>query len=103
MRISDWSSDVCSSDLDALRTTLPDAEATRATVIGYGWDVVAWRLPAAGGDWTLRVPRHAEAIAAIEGQTCLADVPVRYELQSEERRGGNRWVIPGRSRGSPSH
>ena len=87
--------------VEALRAALPNAEVTRATVIGYGWDVVAWRLPAAHEDWTLRVPRHAEAIAAIEGQTCLADVLVRGASISGAAGPGERLTgrHAGRSRG----
>lgn len=56
----------------ALRTEVPEARATRASVAGVGWDVVAWRVPAADGDWLVRVPRFPEARATIEGQCRLA-------------------------------
>lgn len=62
-----------SAVIDALQADLPDVDATHATVAGRGWDVLAWRVPAADGDWLLRVPRLAEAIPTIEGQHRLAE------------------------------
>ncbi len=62
-----------SAVIDALQADLPDVDATYATVAGRGWDVVAWRVPAADGDWLLRVPRLAEATPTIEGQYRLAE------------------------------
>lgn len=59
--------------IDALRIDLPEASAAHATVVGRGWDVVAWRVPAPDGDWLLRVPRIPEAIPTIEGQHRLAE------------------------------
>ncbi len=40
-------------------------------VIGEGWNATAWRVPADGADWVLRVPRVPEAVPELEGQTCL--------------------------------
>lgn len=58
----------------ALRTQVPGARPDQAEVAGRGWDVTAWRIPADGGDWTARVPRHPGGAQSIEAQTCLAGV-----------------------------
>jgi aminoglycoside phosphotransferase (APT) family kinase protein len=58
--------------VEAIRTVLPNADTSRATIAGNGWDVIAWRVPAPDGDWLLRVPRLAEARPTIEGQHRLA-------------------------------
>src|SRR3546814_5014510 len=87
MRISDWSSDVCSSDLlkyvggrEALET-LPDRHAAAAL-----------------GD---TIFRHGEAAAK---RILLKAVNnVRKEQRSEERRVGKECVSTCRSRWSPYH
>ncbi len=58
--------------IEAMRTALPNADTSRATIVGNGWDVIAWRVPAPDGDWLLRVPRLAEARPTIEAQHRLA-------------------------------
>lgn len=58
--------------IEAMRAALPNADTSHAAIAGTGWDVVAWRVPAAGGDWLLRVPRLAEARPTIEAQHRLA-------------------------------
>jgi aminoglycoside phosphotransferase (APT) family kinase protein len=40
-------------------------------VIGEGWNAIAWRVPDPSGDWALRVPRIADALPEMAGQTCL--------------------------------
>src|SRR3546814_4629855 len=94
MRISDWSSDVCSSDLGAIaglgiadrqpRAVVPDDDLARA--------VLAFRnrsLKAAVVDrMVLDMHRHA-LLARVE--------------RSEERRVGKECVSTCRSRGSPYH
>lgn len=58
--------------MHALRADLPDADPSRARVVGRGWDVIAWRVPAPDSDWLVRVPRLAEARPTIEAQHRLA-------------------------------
>src|SRR3546814_10639020 len=80
MRISDWSSDVCSSDLQRIRAA-------------RGYERIALSahicrqplLPRLGGE-RLRTVRIAE-----------------YEVRSEERRVGKECVSTCRSRWSPYH
>src|SRR3546814_14912189 len=116
MRISDWSSDVCSSDLDlALQEGEPDRSAALIS------EIVTWRRanqpggPNAGSVFTnpagdsagrlideagckgLRVgsaevsSKHANFIQADEGGSA-DDVLALMGERSEERRGGKEWV-----------
>src|SRR3546814_17143841 len=100
MRISDWSSDVCSSDLPGLVCAAHlgagfaeggclDAVRTLATA-------VARRACNAGGGLALARDRprrrHAPLALAPAGSACV---------RSEERRGGKACVSTCRSRGEP--
>src|SRR3546814_16792110 len=95
MRISDWSSDVCSSDLSAVRAggsvkrdavedrahrVLADAEVERAAV--------RLRIPVVCGDG-----ERAERICALDGGVVAAGA-----VRSEESRGGKGCGSTGRSR-----
>src|SRR3546814_11939732 len=98
MRISDWSSDVCSSDLDLVL----GAEDVRV-VLGEGahpHDAVqrARRFVAEAGA-ELRQPQRQVAIAL---QPLLEDQHVA-RARSEERRVGKECVSTCRSRWSPYH
>src|SRR3546814_13929157 len=125
MRISDWSSDVCSSDLRFDWTRLRDnvlAEVTRleglygqtldnhkvtvfktrATVIGPqavrladGQELTAERILIATGGWPF-VPDFPGSEHAITSNAV-------FHPSSEERRVGNELVRQCRSRGSPDH
>src|SRR3546814_6676175 len=85
MRISDWSSDVCSSDLQALsdiyRVMRPGEPPTRETAEalfdGLFFDAERYDLSAVGR--------------------------VKLNMRSEERRVGKECVSTGRSRWSPYH
>src|SRR3546814_7889715 len=79
MRISDWSSDVCSSDL--------------VPVIGQG----TWRM---GEEASLHKKEVAALRLGIELGMTLIDTA---EMRSEERRVGKECVSTCRSRWSPSH
>src|SRR3546814_4381015 len=81
MRISDWSSDVCSSDL------LFDLSARRARDIGWSGHV----------NWLIALP--ALALVAI----LAADWVTIAAYRSEERRVGKECVSTCRSRWSPYH
>src|SRR3546814_14490084 len=90
MRISDWSSDVCSSDLAALHAGLL-AEAEPRPVL-----VVEQRAGGAGGD-----AGEAEGAArSVDGDA--AEGRARRQ-RSEERRVGKECVSTCRSRWSPYH
>src|SRR3546814_20442943 len=119
MRISDWSSDVCSSDLCFLLDPYPDSlkcvsEAQRK-VVTIAQRVV--RAPA-GEDGVVDarrqrfgdVDRGAEIILLSSFDEVLdrirrraVDVPFHAELRSEERRVGKECVSTCRSRWSALH
>src|SRR3546814_15284745 len=96
MRISDWSSDVCSSDLPAALDDLADlAAAWRGTA------ETALESGQQGGSFLL-VTRAAwghpdlDAFAARRGEATVA-----LSIRSEERRVGKECVSTCRSRWSP--
>src|SRR3546814_20611074 len=97
MRISDWSSDVCSSDLPYLNRTAGNV----------------WRVT-----YNLRLPRGADGspggmvsldlalddlVASIESLAYLPGWRALLVARSEERRVGKECVSTCRSRWSPSH
>src|SRR3546814_13156823 len=101
MRISDWSSDVCSSDLGVDLTPAPERrQQTDADVDGA---VAAREDPAVAGHGV------AVAVAHVEGgldprvgvQRALEVAPDGHALRSEERRVGKECVRTCRSRWSP--
>src|SRR3546814_19718911 len=101
MRISDWSSDVCSSDLFLLADEAPEVEAGAAYqqtghVEAGHVDQVAHRGAAvqAGGEGNLAAATDRRAIEQ-------PDEPGR--VRSEERRVGKECVSTCRSRWSPYH
>src|SRR3546814_6929827 len=85
MRISDWSSDVCSSDLSYRRFGTKSEQNNSSTVSARRHQVYA---EAATG-----YTRHL-------GMDKL-DVLLLYNIRSEERRVGQECVSTCRSRGSP--
>src|SRR3546814_12825565 len=102
MRISDWSSDVCSSDLQRSRSTAVYAEGTykftddlTLTVGGrYTWEKKKWR------------GRQQSFVQDITGDPTMTwrDVSLMElnDFKSEERRVGKECVSTCRSRWSPS-
>src|SRR3546814_5111272 len=84
MRISDWSSDVCSSDLKALVNDL------MISVTGFFRDPAAWKAL----DETVLTPLVAERDSG-------ASIRVWVPARSEERRVGKECVSTCRSRWSP--
>src|SRR3546814_19055128 len=117
MRISDWSSDVCSSDLSAALIILPGTKATIADLEflrAQGWDIdIAAHVRRGGhvlgicGGYqmlgrTIADPEGIEGAAAtVSG---LGYLPVETVLgRSEERRVGKECVSKCRSRCSPDH
>src|SRR3546814_20287642 len=119
MRISDWSSDVCSSDLGASTTlelsTDPDMRLRVEHITHYQYDspvryalqqakltpkerpgqqlIHGWTIAIEGGAQQLHYTDHhgnGVDLIAVNGGTS--------ELRSEERRGGKEWVSPCRTR-----
>src|SRR3546814_13512085 len=98
MRISDWSSDVCSSDLlekviaDPAVAVKSDPDATASDASPLRPDVVA--------AVTKAVHARAPGLPIIPSMSAGATDSL---YRSEERRVGNECGRTGRSRGSPSH
>src|SRR3546814_19238507 len=97
MRISDWSSDVCSSDLgtsgqDEFSTYLALARESDKTIITLG--AIAWTV-----DWTGVYQHGATQPWRPTGPEGFFNVRPRH--RSEERRVGKECVSTGRSRWSP--
>src|SRR3546814_15924729 len=97
MRISDWSSDVCSSDL------LANLGDTRSLIIHpasttHSQLSEAELVEAGAGPDVVRVSVGIEHIDDI-----IADLAQALESRSEERRVGKECVSTGRSRWSPYH
>src|SRR3546814_12758983 len=95
MRISDWSSDVCSSDLAAGVQALVDADRARG---GRAQHLRAGQQPGAGAAVLAVAAAAAERVAG--RRRSGADGAVR---RSEERRVGKECVSTCRSRWSPYH
>src|SRR3546814_2138383 len=98
MRISDWSSDVCSSDLhDQLhRPGERSKEFGRQTSVYSAGDTAISLLPASGEDWQQCLHPGTPADVHRLGTLAMDD-------RSEERRVGKEWVSTCRSRWSPLH
>src|SRR3546814_13863245 len=100
MRISDWSSDVCSSDLLIGRDFVnvwAGGLLARLGDLGVIYDVPAYRFVLRkamelGGIYAYSYPPH----------TLLLEVPFSL-FRSEERRVGKECVSPCRARWSPYH
>src|SRR3546814_21014590 len=105
MRISDWSSDVCSSDLflRAKPEGLRDIKVRR-------WDASLYDLLAAYGQVKLRSEPVVHMVSRRPVITLDAALHhlqrmlgVKLDWRSEERRVGNECVSTFRSRWSPYH
>src|SRR3546814_20493787 len=101
MRISDWSSDVCSSDLALLVDGVRSARSAELvpTHTGNGRP---------GFDRLVRHHRLVRALVAIREPpggplTVGEDVEKAAPIRSEERRVGKECVSPCRSRWAPYH
>src|SRR3546814_15382751 len=98
MRISDWSSDVCSSDLlTACRQIAGIAEA--AGIASYGGTFLESSIGTSAGLQVAAAERSVTFGSEFIGGIWLADEIVR----SEERRVGKECVSTCRSRWSPDH
>src|SRR3546814_14627527 len=111
MRISDWSSDVCSSDLSVspMRLNMRELNGEARRVLSLAWPVMLTSL-----NWTLlhlidvavvgRVSTHE--LGALAAGRALTDVPIIVGiaamsgvLRSEDRRVGKESVSTCRFRG----
>src|SRR3546814_7459826 len=92
VRISDWSSDVCSSDRDALQRTLDEGRM----VYWSRSRQEQWRK----GDTSGHVQHWEELRADCDGDVVLARV---HQERSEERREGKECGSKWRSGWAPDH
>src|SRR3546814_12001093 len=97
MRISDWSSDVCSSDLPGtlvLRQaeSVPRADGTHLEGVDRQLEVVDGRRGGGEVEDEVDLARHVNEVG-----------DVAPDERSEEGRGGKEGVSTGRSRWSPEH
>src|SRR3546814_13489988 len=105
MRISDWSSDVCSSDLITLVTETVlehEGEHAGAVRIGVGPDMAAIGEEAVGlafGEGRVGEEGGGERLKGETDAELLGHVG--FGARSEERRVGKECVSPCRSRWSP--
>src|SRR3546814_14066296 len=98
MRISDWSSDVCSSDLTLPDSTVGAAYSQALSASGgtapYTFAVTAGSLPAG---------LNLAADGSLTGTPAAGGSFAFTATRSEERRGGTECVSTCRSRRSPYH
>src|SRR3546814_4542291 len=93
MRISDWSSDVCSSDLDGkrhppiLRTYIVDRAEDRAQPLAIGE----------------RVGETEAVFIPVQQRLHGACIRFRGEVRSEDRRVGKAWVSNSITQWSTTH
>src|SRR3546814_8128988 len=93
VRISDWSSDVCSSDLPSSKTALPgEMNCLRQTKRSLNWNGAEMIADAVHAD---RIEAYSGA-DIVEGNRALGS-------RSEERRVGKECVSTCRYRWSPNH
>src|SRR3546814_18461728 len=100
MRISDWSSDVCSSDLSRSQVTTEElhlivAEASRSGVIEESERAII--------SGVVRLADRAEAHADIGLERVAAERTLVGDLRAAERSVGTECVSMCRSRWSPYH
>src|SRR3546814_11901570 len=100
MRISDWSSDVCSSDLAGTKELLVISQDTSA----YGVDIKHFPRPWHGEDVRAHMTDLSRELGKIAPWVRLHYVyPYPHVDRSEERRVGKECVSPCRSRWSRYH
>src|SRR3546814_14546707 len=105
MRISDWSSDVCSSDLMLSLTTMvsvPTFGITRTEGATMAIDVAGTTVLITGASAGLGVEFAHRFAARGANLVLVARRADRLEARSEERRVGNGGVSQCRTRWSPN-
>src|SRR3546814_13976560 len=100
MRISDWSSDVCSSDLLLSFPPGWNLEIPAGTML-IRVDVVMSSRPGAGGYCAIIEAADLQDIIILRGGEPESDTLRMMKLRSEERRVGKECVSTFRSRWSP--
>src|SRR3546814_16199083 len=98
MRISDWSSDVCSSDL----TVNPAAPTVAAKAVTTPYNTAA-SIDLSGSITGDGITAVTIGTAPAHGTVSVSGKTVTYTPRSEERRVGKECVSTCRSRWSPYH
>src|SRR3546814_16389037 len=96
MRISDWSSDVCSSDL--ILSGVRSQEVRLATWAEFDLEGRLWTIPA---DHMKRSKGHMVPLS--DAALAVLAKAAAFRMEMEERRVGKECVSTCRSRWSPSH
>src|SRR3546814_16610724 len=98
MRISDWSSDVCSSDLDSMTPVMPPMLNVNKNPIDHIIGTVKCTRPRYMVNSQLKIftPVGMAMIMVVNEKNELTSAP-----RSEARRVGKEWVSRVRSRWSP--
>src|SRR3546814_16647843 len=101
MRISDWSSDVCSSDLPAVsvRKSLASSEHILSLIDGKPYKTLKRHLAVNG----LTPDEYRERYGLPKSYPLVAKSYSEARRRSEERRVGKECVSTCRSRWSPYH
>src|SRR3546814_15925449 len=99
MRISDWSSDVCSSDLDERLGDIASARdgGHADLIVGASYPPSPVRFVTQAGDAAQGARELDALVVAAPTLAC------RMQRSSEERRGGTECVSTCRSRWLPTH
>src|SRR3546814_14850106 len=103
MRISDWSSDVCSSDLSEVVPLLEAAPGLRAVTV---FEEMQRRHPELPDGVRRTMERRVRSWRALQGpdrDVIFRQVHEPGRMRSEERRVGKECVSKCRSRWSPYH
>src|SRR3546814_17146511 len=98
MRISDWSSDVCSSDLLGISRVTPVAVRPVEDGMAHYFEIKKNKK----GEFVAYFKYNSESIFWTEGYSSKASAKNAIE-RSEERRVGKECVSTCRSRWSPYH
>src|SRR3546814_15382651 len=106
MRISDWRSDVCSSDLAPwiqVGGTVLAVAGIAATLYAQRDMGESWRIGVDPSETTTLVLRGVFGLVRNPIFTAMLIFAAGITLRSEERRVGKEGVSPCRFRGSPEH
>src|SRR3546814_15317329 len=105
MRISDWSSDVCSSDLE--RNVDSRGRTMRILPLGCALLLLASAGTAAGSDVNVDCDVHSDYDFALTSRSLILTredgAPTTVLMRSEERRVGKAWGRPCQSRWGAYH
>src|SRR3546814_21119095 len=99
MRISDWSSDVCSSDLGFVKDSSQRGDPATYGALGLLWVPQAQALEVTAPGSIVR----SSIQATLEAEVGTIVGGAAYERRSEERRVGKGCVSTCRYRWSPYH